>query len=228
MIFVKDKPGRHEAGISTILHKTSIGTMFRTLIKSLRESYKYAEFKDFLKAAFLGMCALNTMMLFMSVYATMVFGLSRLEIVQLLGFSILFALVSTIASGFISDAIGYRKSLIGVYILWVVCLITGGLIQRPYHWLLGALVGTGLGATWVIFRALVVKIVPSEKLGEMFGVFNVVGYLAGVVGPLFWGLILLLCSSMGVWRYRIACLSLTVFIAFSFVYLLRIYRKNNL
>jgi MFS-type transporter involved in bile tolerance (Atg22 family) len=61
--------------------------------------------------------------------------------------------------------------------------------------------------------------------GEAFGLFNIVGYLSGVVGAIFWGVILLFLSSLGELGYRIALFSLNLFIVFALIFLLRMNRK---
>ncbi|MGB3241431.1 MAG: MFS transporter, partial [Candidatus Omnitrophota bacterium] len=121
--------------------------------------------------------------------------------------------------------VGYRRSLMGIFFLWGVCILTGSLVKPPFHWLVGALAGTSLGATWVVLRALVIKLVPEERIGEAFGIFNLVSYLSGVVGPVFWGLILLYLSRLGEWGYRLTFLSLILFIAIGFIFLLRTKRE---
>ena len=157
----------------------------------------------------------------MSVYAGKVFALSEGEIVNLFIFYTFFAIAGSIISGFISDIIGYRRSLIGVFILWGICILGGGLLKPPFHWVIGALAGLSLGATWVVARAFVIKLVPKEKIGEVFGLFNLISYLASIIGPLFWGLILLYFARFGTAGYRIAFSSFLIFIAIGIIFLLR-------
>jgi len=224
MIFIKGKPPKKETNLIHFFAKKELLQILGRL-KQLFLDSRFAELKDFLKAIFFLLCALNTIMLFMSVYATKVFGLAENQIINLIGFSTIFAILGSIFSGFISDFIGYRKSLIGVFILWGICILGGGLLRPPFHWLIGALAGISLGSTWVICRALVVRLVPEERLGEAFGLFSVVAYLAAAIGPFLWGLMLLYFSTLGEWGYRSAFLSLILFVATGFILLLRMGRK---
>ncbi|MGB2630894.1 MAG: MFS transporter, partial [Candidatus Omnitrophota bacterium] len=102
----------------------------------------------------------------------------------------------------------------------------GGLLEPPFHWLVGALAGLSLGSTWVVLRALVIKLVPEEKIGEAFGLFNLVSYFSGMVGPLFWGMMLFFLSRMGEIGYRISFLSMMIFIAVGVYFLLKIGRAD--
>ncbi len=221
LIFVKEAPSNERPGI---LNRREIVEAFRRLRRTLSDTHRYGSLKDFLKAAFFGLCVVNTIILFMAVYVGKVFGFKEADIINLIAFSTIFAILGSVISGFISDIIGYRRSLIGVFFLWLVCLLSGGLLSPPFHWIIGALVGLSLGSTWVIARALLVKLVPKEKIGEVFGLFNMVGYIAGIVGPFFWGILLLYFSSLGAWGYRLTLLSLSAFIIVGIFFLFRIPR----
>ncbi|MFC1666305.1 MFS transporter [Candidatus Omnitrophota bacterium] len=220
MIFIKEKPSKETPAMSTFLKRQGLREAFRRLKETIFDSYKFGKVRNFLKAAFFGLCVVNTIILFMSIYASKVFGLTEAQIIDLIAFSTLFAILGSIFSGFIGDIIGYRRSLIGIFFLWAICLLGGSLLKPPFHWLIGAVVGVSLGSTWVICRALLVKLVPRENIGEFFGLFNLAGYAAGIIGPVFWGLVLLGLSPLGAVRYRIAFLSLILFIVVGFIFLL--------
>ena len=227
MIFIKEELPEEKIGLISSLKKEKLLQIFRRLKMTIFDSYKFAELQNFLKASFFGLCVVNTIILFMAVYAGKVFGLTIDQLTDLFIFSTIFAIGGSVFSGFISDIIGYRRSLIGVFFLWGVCLLGGGLLDVPFHWLIGALVGISLGSTWVIARALVIKLAPDEKIGEAFGLFSLVSYISGIVGPLFWGLILLYFSRFGKTGYRLAFLSLIVFIAVGVIFLLRMGKEEQ-
>lgn len=223
MIFVKDKPSRDKTTFFRFFRKEKL----RQILKNLKDSLfsdRNRELTNFLKAVFFGLCAVNTVILFMSIYASKVFGLREVEIINLIVVSTIFAIGASALSGLVSDILGPRRSLIGVYLLWIACFLAGGLLKPPFHWLVGPLAGISLGSIWVVFRALVIKLVP-QRIGEAFGLFNLVGYLAAIVGPLFWGLALFLFSSLGEWRYRLTLLSLILFMAFGSIFLFRLPRQ---
>lgn len=228
MIFIKDERVEGAAPLSHFLQKEKLLEIIGRLKQTLFDSYKFKELRVFLKAAFFGLCVVNAIILFMAIYISKVFGLEEAEIINLIAFSTVFAILGSICSGFISDIFGHARSLIGVFFLWAVCLLGAGLLRPPFHWLIGALVGISLGATWVISRALVIKLVPQEKVGEVFGLFNLVSYASGIVGPIFWGLVLLFFSPLGEARYRLACLSSIPFIIVALVFLFRLRKTRPL
>jgi len=220
-IFIGE-PAKKRMDLHNFLENQGLLKIFRSLKSTLSDSYKFGELRNFLKAAFFGLSVVNTIILFMAVYASKVFGLTEAGVINLIAFSTIFAIGGSVLSGFISDIIGYKRSLMGVFFLWGLCLLLGALLKPPFHWLIGALVGISLGSTWVISRTLVIKLVDHHKVGEAFGLFNLVAYLAGIVGPLWWGLMLLYFSSLGEWKYRLSLFSLLLFIAVGFVFLLRL------
>lgn len=223
MLFVKDQhPSSAQINLINFLKIEKIKEVFSTLKNTLSYAYSTSSILNFLKGVFFSLCAVNAVILFMSSYATKVFGLGEAEIINLLAFSTLFAILGSFLSGLISDYLGHRRVLIGVFVLWVVSFCLGALAKNAsLYWLIGAIVGVALGATWVVSRSLAIRIVPEEKIGEIFGLFNLVGYISAIVGALFWGLILLTLSRFGHTSYRIALFSLNIFMLLGLAFLLR-------
>lgn len=225
MIFIKEKPYGDTLRLTYFFKKEQLEIIFKRLKSTALDSYRFEELKNFFKAAFFGLCVVNAVILFMSVYVGKVFGLTEVEIINLLAFSTIFAIVGSAVSGFISDIVGYTRTLIGVFVIWGVSLFGAGILSPPFHWLIGALVGISLGSTWVVSRALVINLVPKDKIGEVFGLFNLVGYFAAIIGPLFWGIAITYLSFLEETGYRVVCLSSIVFIAMGIIFLVRINKK---
>lgn len=219
MIFVKEKVSLVELSSE----KEKVKKIFEKLKITLQEAFRQKDLLNFLKGIFLGLCVINTLILFMSVYVVKVFGLSNKEVVNFLILSTFFAILGSFLSGFISDYSGYRNSLIGIFFIWIVVLLCAVLlISYDFIKLIGALGGVVLGASWTVARALVTKIAPSNKIGEAFGLFNLAGYFSAIVGPVFWSIVLSLFSSLGELAYRIAFFSLIPFMAFGIIFILRL------
>ena len=103
--------------------------------------------------------------------------------------------------------------LMAIFFLWEVFILLGALVKKPSMYLgIGALAGISLGATWTVARALAVELTPEEKMGNVFGLFNLAGYLSAVMGALFWGAMLFCFSRFGVLSYRISLFSLSIFL----------------
>jgi len=234
LIFIKDKEPLRKLGLFSFLKKERVLEIFKTLRTTLFDTHKFPHLLNFLKSAFFGLCAVNAVVLFMSIYATRAFGLNEVEVIKLITLSTFFALIGSLLSGFISDYLGHKRSMAIVFILWGICFGLGAFIRNTHlYWLIGALAGIALGSTWVVSRAMAISIVTAEKVGEIFGLFNLVGYLSAIVGAFFWGTMLLFLSRFGELGYRITLLSLILFILLGFIFLLRIpsvslRNKNNI
>jgi UMF1 family MFS transporter len=231
MIFIKDKISTEKArfDVSSRSKRQKTFEVFGLLKGLIFSSDRFFTLANFMKSAFFGLCAVSVVILFMSVYATRVFKLNEPQIINLVAFSTIFAIAGSIISGYISDRIGPKISLIATFILWAISITLGAFAaDSSFYWLVGALVGITLGATWVLWRAMAVRLVSEERIGEMFGLFNLVGYLSSMAGALFWGLVTLLLSSMGESGMRLALFSLNLFIALGLIFLLRIPKIKTL
>ncbi len=223
MLFVRDKKSSQPPDILTFFRKDKLLFTSRQIFGSAFRLVKSAGLSDFLKATFFCLCVVNIIIIFMSVYVTRVFGLDENQIVNLIIFSTIFAIIGSVFSGYLSDHIGYKRSLIIVLLLWVICLFSGALARGMLSYcVIGPLVGVTLGSTWVVSRALAVHIVPAQKIGQVFGLFSFIGYLSAITGALFWGGLLWFLSPLGELGYRIALLSLLLLLLPAFVYVRRI------
>ncbi|GAG64303.1 unnamed protein product, partial [marine sediment metagenome] len=113
MIFIKDEyvPPEERVRITYFLKRKALREIFGRLKTTLFDTYKFRELQNVLKAMFFALCAVSTVILFMSVYISRVFGLSEAEVINIIAFSTVFAIGGSIFSGFISDVMGYKWSL---------------------------------------------------------------------------------------------------------------------
>jgi MFS transporter, UMF1 family len=226
LIFIREKQRRHLPRKTAFVSRKTPRAIIKRIKRALVGSHRLGSLAYFLKAAFFGLCVLNVFILFMATYSTRVFGLSDVEMAHLLMFSTVFAVAGSFFSGLLSDYLGYRRSLIGIFLIWGLCILGAAFLDVRFLWFIGALVGTALGSTWVVSRALIINLVPRERIGEAFGLFNLVGYSAAIVGPVFWGLLLLPLAGLGEAGYRISFLSLLVLIGISLFYFMRMPKEQ--
>lgn len=223
MIFVKDSPYLPAINLRGLFSKEKLSEIFTNLKAVAFDDTKFPGLTNFLKGIFFGLCGVNVVILFMSVYATRAFGLNEIQVVNLIAFSTLFAIIGSAFAGFLSDYLGYKLCLNLTFALWAVCFLGGALAKNTYmYFAVGGLAGIGLGAVWAVSRALAIKLVPREKIGEVFGLFNLAGYLSSITGVVFWGAILWFLAPLGEWGYRTALLSLNLFIALGIIYIQRL------
>jgi MFS transporter, UMF1 family len=222
ILFVKDKDAKMGLSFTSFWKADSISRIFKSLKEVLLDSARFPGLINFLKAGFLGLCAIQVMIIFMAVYAKKVFALDESQIVNLIMFSTVFAMAGSIISGYISDRIGELRSLMFIFIFWGVSFTLAAFLNiERFYPVMGALVGLSLGSTWVISRAMVIRLVPAERIAELFALFNIIGYLSGAAGVLFWGVALWLLAPLRATGYRIAFFSLNIFIISGFIFLMK-------
>ncbi|MCM8792567.1 MAG: MFS transporter [Candidatus Omnitrophica bacterium] len=222
MLFIKDKdPYKIRVKLSSFLKKEKFLEIL-TNLKTTLFDYKAIGLINFLKASFCGLCAVNVIIIFMSVYATVVFKITEIQLINFVILSTLFAILGSFISGNITDYLGIKKSLTVLFVLWIsVVSLAAWIKNMSLYWFIAWFGGLALGSTWTVLRAMVVYFVPKDKIGKIFGLFNLMGYISAIVGSLFWGVILLLFLRWGVIRYRISLFSLNLFFLLGLVFLHR-------
>ncbi len=126
-----------------------------------------------------------------------------LLLVQFIGFP------AAIGFGFLAKWIGARRSLylaIGTYAL--VTVAATGLQVEWHFYALAAMIGLVQGGIQALSRSVFGQLVPSERSGEFFGFFNMLGRFSSILGPLLIAVTGLVSSS-----HRLAMLSLLILFA---------------
>jgi len=147
----------------------------------------------FLVGRFLYTDAINTILLFVAVFATEEIGFSDSETDFLVLLAILGAMAGGVGAGRLVDMWGPRAVLNGVLYLWMVALGFGALAAaagwNQLGWLLGIIGGLALGGTWASDRAYMARLSPPQYLGEFYGLYATAGRFATILGPLLWALV---------------------------------------
>ncbi len=164
----------------------------RGLVTSLRETRNYPGLLRFMIGNFLIADAVNTVVLYMSVYSESVIGFVDADKLMLFAVSTSVALVGSILFGYITDWIRSKYALMITAAGWVVCLLAAVFVSsKAAFFVIGGFVGIFLGAVWTTSRPLLNTLAPPEKLGQFYGVLSLCSKAAAVVGPLIWGLVAL-------------------------------------
>jgi UMF1 family MFS transporter len=195
--------------------------VWKTTIDSIKHLYVvYNDAKSlpgvlrFMLGRFFIVDALETIIFFMAIYIKEAEGFSDKtavlgnlpEITVFLLIVTTFAVLGSLAWAFITDKFGPRNSLLGTVILWVITLICIIFISnKAIFYVLASLAGISLGGVWTTERPLLINLVAdNKKMAEFFGLFALTGKMAAVVGPLIWGITVLVFEPLGVIKYRFA------------------------
>jgi UMF1 family MFS transporter len=155
---------------------------------------------------------INTVIAVMSLFTINAIGFTEGEArLVLIGLTVV-AVVASFGWGLAADRWGPKRTLIAVLISWAAGLLLVAVTLSEVPFLVaGAVLGSGLGGVAVTDRLLLIRMAPRQQVGEMFGLFGLVGKLSAVVGPLIYGaIIFLLLEPLGRGAYTVAILSLLV------------------
>lgn len=223
-IYLRDRPR------PTISFKESIAKAFSELKYTLTKMPEMKGLGSFLLASFIYNNGMNTVIIFLSLYATQIIGLSIQAFFFVFAALAIGSFFGSLAFGKISDRFGPKRSLTGVLILWILVVIyflnvsrvaswmnTGFinqfLIQPTNNWfsqvlgidgfvnplvfafIVGGIVGgAALGSVWVGNRHMVTRLAPRRKIAEIFGIEGLTQKFSGGVGPVLFGLVVILAG----------------------------------
>lgn len=210
-----------------VLARCSFGQEMRQLGQRIAQLQELAGMRAFFKAVFFGLAGVQVVMLFMTVYVTRVFGLSAARVNVLLAIGTLFAMLGSVAAGMIGDRVGHKSTLAIVLGSWIPCLLIASAGGPSSQWVLAALGGLNLGATWVSARSLALTLMPQDRVGEMFGLYNLTAVAAGVAGPVYWGLWRVVLVKFDALGYRLSLAALVPLIMIGLWFLRRVPQSDS-
>ena len=159
----------------------------------------------------------------MSVYTKKVMGFTDSEIITFYIISTVFAILGSFVTGFITDRLGSKRILSIVLGLWCITILLAAIsFSKAVFWVVGPLAGICLGATWTSVRVLLVDLSPPQMVGEVFGFYGLVGKSASIIGPLIWGLCIWTFGFLGILKYRLAIMTLLLFLGVGFIILQKV------
>lgn len=137
--------------------------------------------------------------------------------------SVVFAILSSLIIGHISDKVGHYKTFVCILVLWMVALLMTMYAVHRKFWIIGPLFGIGFGGIRTVGRAYLSEICHPEERGQMFAIFGLIGRGAAVLGPLVWAGTFYLFEPMLNQRgaYRMSILSMLLLMVIGFWLILR-------
>lgn len=202
------------------------------LISSLKRAANIDGLIRFLTARFFIIEAMETVILFMSIYLVRAAGFKNTtasgtgldEVTLYLIIVTFFTIFGSYFWGILTHKYGPKKMLIWAIIMWLIALTGIVLVpNRLLFYLWGALAGIGLGGVWTTERPLLINLVrDNSRLGEYFGLCALSGRLAAVIGPIIWGTIIYFTESYGQISYKLAVESLFIMMVIGIIILRKV------
>ena len=199
------------------LHFNFFRIGFQRLKDTFREFPKYRNTGKFLLAYFVYIDAVNTIIIFSSLFARTTLHFTIAEIVIFFAMIQTSAMIGAAVFGIVSDHIGHKRTLIVTLFIWLAVVILSYFIyEKIQFYAIGIVAGLALGSSQSTSRSLMTELTPPEKKTEFFGFFSFFGRASAIVGPFVFGLISSLVNQ------RVAILSVGFFLLAGILLLQRV------
>jgi UMF1 family MFS transporter len=227
-LFVREQPSLHRLSLIQGL-RNSWEAFFVTLTRVFRRR----EILFFFIAILIGLEATHTVIMFMTIYANTVIGLSEvkrnffgmeLNEINIFYFMVVcFALVGSFVVGHLGDKWGHWRMLMVVMGIWVVALVVGTIsTSKEVFYVVGAMIAIGLGGIWTVSRSFLMAVCHPEEKSQMFALLGLVNKGASVFGPLVWGWIVLGLQDYPAVKYRAALFSMALLMFIGLIVMSRV------
>jgi UMF1 family MFS transporter len=186
---------------------------FRRLAGTLREVRRYRQLVIFLVAFWLYNDGISTIIKLAAAYGDEI-GVDHNDMLIALILTQFIGFPCSLAFGALASRFGAKRSILVGLAAYILISVAGFFIQHAWHfYALAAMVGVVQGGTQALSRSLFTTMVPKNHSTEFFGFFSTGEKMAGIVGPVLFGVIGQLTGSS-----RWGIVSLTVlFVAGAFL-----------
>lgn len=195
-LFVRERGNANPRPIFTY---GAVAESTRQTMQTLKEGHRFPGLLRFLVGRAFYTDAINTVILFMSLYTVNVAistgltkenGEQKAQLVLMV--AITAAILGGVLWGFIVDRLGPKRTLnivLGGWMLTFVVAAAIGFLHLHIVWLfiVACAAGICLGGTWASDRPLMLRLTPPDRVGEFYGLYGMVGRFSAVTGPLIWG-----------------------------------------
>lgn len=164
--------------------------IFARFARSWVQLRDFPDLKRFFWAGLAYQAGLAVVITLASVYAEQALGFKMADTIKLLLVVNVSAAIGAFAFGYIQDRIGHKPTLTITLLMWIATVV----IAYVWHtqagfWVAANCAGLCLGASQSGGRALVGVMSPRAQIAEFYGLWGLVVRLAGVIGPVLYGLV---------------------------------------
>lgn len=184
---------------------------------TVRNMKRYSNIGKFLISYFIYFDAINTVVIFASIYATVTLEFTITEILLFFITVQTTAIAGSLGFGILADSIGRKNTISITLLIWIGVVIGAFLSQdKLTFFVVGIIAGLALGSCQASSRSLMSTILPFHKRTEFFGFYSFFGKASAIIGPALFGLL----SSL--FNQRWAILSIGFFFLVGLILLQRV------
>jgi UMF1 family MFS transporter len=178
---------RREAGAAPA--GGGIAATLRGVLATARSLPRSPELFRFLLAFWLYSDGIGTVIKMATVYGSEA-GVGRADLIGALLMVQVVAAPASLAFGRLARPLGPQRAVALGLAGYVVITVFGFFLSKPIHfWILAALVAMFQGGTQALSRSMFASLAPRGQVSELFGFYSVSEKLAGVVGPVLFGVV---------------------------------------
>lgn len=186
-LYVPEPPRRLEAGEAGVGARAAV-IGFRRLKRTMRELRQYRELVLFLAAFFFYSDGIGTIIKMATAYGTQI-GLGDAGLIEALLMVQFVGVPFTFGFGALADRIGAKRGIILALLAYSAISVYGFFLIRIWQFfVLAFAVGMVQGGAQSLSRGLFASMIPKSRSSEFFAFFSVFGKMAGILGPLVFGL----------------------------------------
>jgi UMF1 family MFS transporter len=163
---------------------------WRQLRGTFREARKYRDFMWLLACTVAYQGGVAVAIALAAIYAEQVIGFVQSETMMLIFALNIGSALGAFGFGYLQDRVGHKRSLAGTLAAWIaVCVIAAAATTKGGFWWAAVIAGLAMGSSQSAGRAMTGLLAPPRQLAEFFGLWTFATRLAGIIGPLSYGVI---------------------------------------
>jgi MFS transporter, UMF1 family len=164
-------------------------TPLADLLATVRSLGRQPELLRFLLAFWLYSDGIGTVMRMATAYGSEV-GIGRDDLIGALLMVQIVAAPASLAFGRLARPLGPQRAIVLALAGYGVITLLGFVMSRPWHfWALAGLVALFQGGAQALSRSMFARLAPASRRASLFGFYAVSEKVAGVVGPLAFGVV---------------------------------------
>ncbi|TAK61387.1 MAG: MFS transporter [Bacteroidetes bacterium] len=182
--FVRERSGRHPFTLSIVT------AGYRQVAQTIKEISRYKNIGRFLLSYFIYFDAINTIIIFSSIFARESLHMEMTEIIFFFALVQTSAIAGSLLFGILADTFGQKRTLNLTLLLWLAVVIAAFFVTSKIPFFgIGIAAGIAMGSSQSTSRSLMSVIVPPVKRTEFFGFYSTFGKASAILGPVLFGYI---------------------------------------
>ncbi len=169
--------------------------IFKTTINAFKSVFGNRQTRLFLIAYWLYIDGVDTIIR-MAVDYGMALGFDTGDLIMALLITQFVGFPSAIIYGYIGHKVGVKKSImagIGIYVL--ITILGYSMTTTEDFYKLAILIGLVQGGVQAMSRSLFSRMIPAGQAAEYFGIYNMLGKSAAIIGPVLMGVVALMTEN---------------------------------